>query len=136
MSKGLWLSYSWNTSCKYLVLFNHHMFCHVISIPYTVGEIIVFCHFRKKSPNPVWPIWLFGHYFMLYSSHFVEKLLSRNNSLCISLVRTFHFSCTLLPSCVNIRYNSNVTGGLSYLKILHYKVLQDMLVIFTYNDRH
>ncbi len=38
---------------------------------------------------------------------------------------TFNFSGTLLHSCVNRRYNSNVTGCLSYLKILHYKVLQD-----------
>ncbi len=39
----------------------------------------------------------------------------------------FQFSDTLLPSCVvfNRRYISNVTGCLSCLKILHYKVLQE-----------
>ncbi len=37
----------------------------------------------------------------------------------------FHFSGKLLPSCVDRIYNSNVTGCLSYLTILHYKVLQD-----------
>ncbi len=36
---------------------------------------------------------------------------------------TFHFGSTLLSSCVHWKYNSNVTWCLSYLKILHYKVL-------------
>ncbi len=42
-----------------------------------------------------------------------------------SFPNTFHFGGMLIPSCVNRRYMSNVTRCLSYLKILHYKVLQD-----------
>ncbi len=45
----------------------------------------------------VWPVWHFGHYFMLYRPHVIQKLILalrfyRNNNLCISLVRQISFS--------------------------------------------
>ncbi len=78
--------------------------------------------------------WIFWSLFHVISITFVQKhvlalsFFFLNNSLFGQTDRfpnTFHFSGTLLPSCVNRRYNSNVTRCLIYLKILHYKVLQD-----------
>ncbi len=39
---------------------------------------LVFCHFRKMTlclSLAVWPVWLFGHYFMSYLSHFHQNLV-------------------------------------------------------------
>ncbi len=100
------------------------------------GENNSMCHFRKNDlMSFINCFTIFWAIISCYIYPFCPKtcldptFFYRNNHLCISLVRQIgfpiHFIGTLLPSCVNSRYNSHVTGCLSYLKILHYKVLQD-----------
>ncbi len=92
----------------------------------------------------VWSVWHF--YFMLYLSHFVQKLIlalsfKRNNSLCISLVRQIgfpihfisveHFFPLVLIEDISQMWQ-DACHIWKYYIIKYYK----MLVIFTYNDRH
>ncbi len=47
---------------------------------------------------------------------------------------TFHFSGTLLPFCVNKIYITNVTGYLSYLKVLHYSFIRCLSFLHIMTD--
>ncbi len=96
--------------------------CYMLS----VRGIIIWFHFRKNDLLPVISCLTsltFWSLFHAISIPFCPK--SRLGPKFLRFPNTFHFSGTLLPSCVNRKYNSNVTGCLSYLKILHYKMLQD-----------
>ncbi len=57
-------------------------------------SIIIFVKMTQCQSIGVWPVWLFGHYFILIPFHFVQTLVfgptfvtNFVNSLCISLVR-------------------------------------------------
>ncbi len=47
-------------------------------------------------------------------------------------IHAIHFSGILLPSCVNRKYNSNVTRCVLYLTILHYKVFLHVMTGIRY----
>ncbi len=101
------------------------------------------CHFLKNDLMPslaVWPVWHFGHYFMLYLSHFVQKLilalsLYRNNSLCISLLRQIGFPIHFISvaQCCPLVLTEDITQIWQYAcHIWKYYIIKcdKMLVIF------
>ncbi len=106
-----------------------------------IGGIKVFCHFPKIDLMSIISCLTSLTFWTLFHVVFVPFCSKTNlgpkflNKLQFvyyfgqtdKFPNIFHFNGTLLPSCVNRRYNSNVTGRPSHLKILHYKVLQEAL---------
>ncbi len=77
---------------------------HVLTL--SVEAITVLCHFRKINLMPI-----------------ISCLTSLTSWPLFHVI--FNFSGTLVSSCVNRIYSSNVKGCPSCLNIFHYKVLPD-----------